>query len=642
MQIVETVKNFRAAGLCAIPVKGKRPALAWAVFQDRMPTDSDMSQWDEIGADGVGLVAGLVSGGLICLDLDCKNDPTKTMVAEFFALVKEMGGEAALVSCVAQRTPNGGWHLIFRCPEIQDGNQVFAKSDETGKPVIETRGQGGLFVVFHSPGYTVVRGSLEDVKTLSLAEAEILFSAARAIDRAPLPANSEVKPPASLKAAGEITPIDDYNLRATVEDMEAEIEVAGFVRIRQHGENIHFRRPGKTGRDTSATLHAGLKRFFVFSTSTQFEAGRGYSPAALLCHLHNGGNWSDTARGLRHAGFGSPRAKPTAQVPPATPTIHPGQEPAPGKAKEGPGAFVVPVEGLQRKVSDLYRRPFDQGESMGWPAFDRLLRLRRPRLCLVTGIPGSGKSSWTNQAFLSLALHAGWKIAIFSPESASPADHLADLCEIRVGKPFFGPGRMTEAEAAKAAAEISEKIIFIDQNHEGASFDHILQAIASVKPDAVLIDPWNRLMHTRPDGVTETEYIGACLSKAAAFAKALNLSFWIVAHPQKIRRDKDGKQIRPGLYDVSGSAHWANMIDVGIVVWRNYDRGSNEIEVLKIRHKRDGEPGLIEMKFEKETGRFRPWEKSDNLLPNAQANGKRMHAHAALPAGDDDFLGDAV
>lgn len=630
--LLEAMKAYRAAGLCPIPVRGKRPMLdAWTSFKE-IPGEEEIDSWATLrtregeSMDGVGLVTGRISGGLICLDLDCKNDPTNTMVKEFLDLLKSMEATAVVDICVGQKTPSGGFHMIFRCPEVEEGNQVFAKSDETKKAVIETRGQGGQFVAFPSPGYAVFKGNLTNVPRLTLRDTEILFTAARAVDRFPAFRHVEKKPPPTFKTSGEISPIDDYNAKATVDTVEAELEAVGWQRLFQRGPNIHFRRPDKKERSGSATLHVERMTFYVFTTSSNLQANEGYSPAAVLCYLHHNGDWSETARQLRKAGFGSPRPKPAV---PSQPTTAPA--PGPSHAASDEAGLIVSSDQLLSELVDLYRRPFDPGVSLGWPQFDNILRLKKPRLNLLTGIPGSGKSTWLNQVFITLAEKANWRSAIFSPESASPAEHLSDLVELICRKPFYGEKRPKESEAVAAAKIILDKITFLRQPRTGASFDQVLAAFEVLKPDATLIDPWNRLMHDRPPAQSETEYIGACLAKAASFATALNLSFWIVAHPQKIQRDKDGNLRRPGLYDVAGSAHWINMIDVGILVWRNYERGSNEVEVIKVRHKRDGQPGLVEMKFDRETGHFREWTNVDEFsLPIPPLPDQRSDARRAL------------
>ena len=57
---------------------------------------------------------------------------------------------------------------------------------------------------------------------------------------------------------------------------------------------------------------------------------------------------------------------------------------------------------------------------------------------------------------------------------------------------------------------------------------------------------------------------------------------WVVAHPSKLPRD-NGKINPPTLYDVSGSAHWNNMCDVGLVVHRDFDNNRTRVILRKVR-----------------------------------------------------------
>ena len=67
-----------------------------------------------------------------------------------------------------------------------------------------------------------------------------------------------------------------------------------------------------------------------------------------------------------------------------------------------------------------------------------------------------------------------------------------------------------------------------------------------------------------------------------------------------------GKPISaPGLYDISGSAHFANKADVGITVHRPDPTTPNaEIHIRKVRFKHVGKIGCLQMRWEKSTGRY--------------------------------------
>ena len=58
---------------------------------------------------------------------------------------------------------------------------------------------------------------------------------------------------------------------------------------------------------------------------------------------------------------------------------------------------------------------------------------------------------------------------------------------------------------------------------------------------------------------------------------------WMVAHPAKMQRNQEGVIPVPTLYDVSGSAHWNNMADVGLVVYRDFETDQTQVITRKIR-----------------------------------------------------------
>jgi len=52
------------------------------------------------------------------------------------------------------------------------------------------------------------------------------------------------------------------------------------------------------------------------------------------------------------------------------------------------------------------------------------------------------------------------------------------------------------------------------------------------------------------------------------FAQLHGVHVWLVAHPKQLQQWKGDA---PGLYDISGSAHFNNKADVGLVVHRNFN-----------------------------------------------------------------------
>lgn len=84
----------------------------------------------------------------------------------------------------------------------------------------------------------------------------------------------------------------------------------------------------------------------------------------------------------------------------------------------------------------------------------------------------------------------------------------------------------------------------------------------------LVIDPYNELDHRRPAHQLETEYVSQMLTKIKRFAQHHDVHVWFVAHPKQLR---EWKGQAPNLYDISGSAHFINKCDNGVVIHRNRD-----------------------------------------------------------------------
>lgn len=273
------------------------------------------------------------------------------------------------------------------------------------------------------------------------------------------------------------------------------------------------------------------------------------------------------------------------------------------------GAYAV--ERWAAAYDSLYENGRTRGLSSGWTALDKLYRIRAGEWTLVTGIPGHGKTEWLDALAMNLMSSAGWRIAIYSPENWPVEEHLAKLAEKRIGAPFEdGPTpRMSRDEAVAARHWLDRYVRFIYP--ESPTIASILSiARQLVKRDGIsglIIDPWNEVEHSRPQGMTETEYISETLSEIRRFCRDCAVHVWLAAHPQKLLRDKDGNYPVPTPYDVSGSAHWRNKADNCITIWRRVDEEAKaevEIHVQKIRHKVVGRVGIAKLNYNKINGRY--------------------------------------
>jgi twinkle protein len=277
--------------------------------------------------------------------------------------------------------------------------------------------------------------------------------------------------------------------------------------------------------------------------------------------------------------------------------------------------FITAMD-LAAEVQKLYADGLPPGASTGWGNIDALYTVGAKQWTLVTGIPGHGKSEWLDALMVNLASAVKpWRFAVYSPENSPQEVHIAKLLQKRLSKPFKqGPTeRMTRAEMAEGLGWIEEHFGFIrPAGDQPANIEMILEEcwlwcyLEPNVPTGIVIDPWNELEHVKPHNQSETEYISDTLSRIRRFARSRNVHIWIVAHPAKLMKDRDGKRPIPTGYDVSGSAHWLNKADNVITVWRDPadENVMTQVHVQKVRFSHIGRVGVAELKYNRMTGQF--------------------------------------
>lgn len=120
----------------------------------------------------------------------------------------------------------------------------------------------------------------------------------------------------------------------------------------------------------------------------------------------------------------------------------------------------------------------------------------------------------------------------------------------------------------------------------------------------IVLDPWNELEHKMRAGEPETVYTSRALKAIKRFAQTYNVAFWIVVHPAKPDRSQS-KDRAPGLYDCSGSAHWANKADYGLTYHRpKPDENLAYIIVNKVRKGLPGKKGSVKVTYDWRTSEF--------------------------------------
>ena len=311
----DAAQRYLAAGLCVLPAlrDQKRPTISWKPYQKRLPTADEVDAWFANAPTAICILCGRVSGNLELLDFDQQGALFDAWCAKVRAAAPGL-----VERLVIARTQNDGRHVAYRVEHEVSGNMKLAqRKGDDGKvtTLIETRGQGGLFLCAPTEGYELLQGDLCDLPTLTSDERETLLACALELNEY-MPPVVDGPPPSPGEATGAaptpqgptsghtgvtvgLRPGDDFSLRG---DVRAVLQKHGWALARP-GENEYWRRPGKA-HDWSATFNGRV--FFVFSSNAApFEQDEGYSPFAVYARLEHGGSYEQAARTLRSLGYGS-------------------------------------------------------------------------------------------------------------------------------------------------------------------------------------------------------------------------------------------------------------------------------------------------------------------------------------------------
>lgn len=273
---------------------------------------------------------------------------------------------------------------------------------------------------------------------------------------------------------------------------------------------------------------------------------------------------------------------------------------------------IVERETLENEIFDLYENGYPPGVKIGIKSLDKLISFMPGDLTTITGIPGSGKSEFTDWLMAKTSVNHGWKWAICSFENSPPVFHATKLIEKLSEKPFNKSATgISKFELEMVSGYLSDNFFFINTMEADITIDGILSKTAELVLrkgiKGLLIDPWNYIEHKVPNGYTETQYISDVLSKIRMAARKLGIHIFLIAHPTKLQKDKaTGKYEVPTMYSISGSANFFNKTDNGLTIYRDFETNVVTAYVQKIRWWWIGKIGFTSFSFNTLSRQYEP------------------------------------
>ena len=294
-----TTGDSQTIGLSIIPVSSaKIPFKEWKEYQSKVAT---ISLWHPHyqNQGTVGIITGKVSRNLEIIDVDIKNDPKKTIMTEYSDLIPA----DLLRKLIIQTTPNNGFHLIYRCPEVEiDCNQKLALNSQK-EVIIETRGEGGYFCT-SMVNNKILQGTFDlhnlyvEIPVITKQERKLLLDMARSLTRW-FPTEGADNSKNDKQFTYTEPAINEFNNKYSI--IELFIKHNWSV-VKEDNQKVFLKRE-KSSAPYSGYYFKDTKTFFCFSTSTEFTPSKPYNHFQILKLLEGKNDYRTTVNLLPSFGF---------------------------------------------------------------------------------------------------------------------------------------------------------------------------------------------------------------------------------------------------------------------------------------------------------------------------------------------------
>ena len=257
---------------------------------------------------------------------------------------------------------------------------------------------------------------------------------------------------------------------------------------------------------------------------------------------------------------------------------------------------------LMKQLSDYLAKDKPEGYKIGLDCIDNLIRFETGKVCIIQGIPQSGKSEIIDFFNIRLNRLYGWKCVYFSPENyPTGVYHLQKLlCKYR--QEYVSISNMITETYENDINYLTNNFYFI--NYEvvyelSTILKEAEKLIDKEKAKVLTLDPFNRIKHLYT-GFNETLYISEFMDELTRFAQKNDVLVNLVVHRTK---QKDGEELTA--YSTSGSHHFNDKTDYMYSIKRDLNTNIIEFKTLKIKQQKNlGSLGSCSLQYDWKSGNY--------------------------------------
>jgi len=556
MQGRQVAKDYYSYDLNPVPLRGKVPTRSdWG---SEFPKDD----FDKFDFTEIGICTGVISSGLEAIDFDIDGKPAdeqKAIMQEF----QRRAGSDLVAKLTIQQTQSGGFHIIYRCSQIE-GNRVLAR-DADGNVLIETRGEGGFVKCYPSTGYKLIRNGFENIEIVTTAERNKLLAAAHRFDEESIVKHKK------LKATGgeEYSKFPKYD--NDPHNGISLLEKHGWTIVREDKEWVEFTRAGKDDGSMSGGYNLEKNFLYVFSSSTIFKERQPYNNVGIFAELECGGDYKRAYIRLDEMGYGLPREKKTKDR----------------TANNIDYDFEVSLQSLSFLSSKSEEEDYltqaaegkiAQGLSTGWACLDEHFRLKTNSLTMGLGYDGVGKSVFMSSLMTASNVLHDWTWGAVMPENKT-AMNRRRLMEAYSGQTL--KWLYKHPKVFEKYKQLSYDNFHMVANRKHYSLKDVIAMGIRLHEyhgiNALLVDPYNFF---KVEGSNGYSWNNEILSELRVFVEK-HCSVYIMAHPSsespRKNKDNDGYLTPPKSYEIQGGADFPYRVDDFFAIHRIKNHPDKEI-----------------------------------------------------------------
>lgn len=290
------LKNLANKGFSIIPCdENKSPIGAWKKYQTEARTEAEV---EALNSPLYGLVCG--HNNIEVVDIDLKVFSSLKEQQEFWneyiSFLKDNIDDFEKKFVIA-KTKNKGYHIIYRCSEIE-GNKKIARLKDHTEAIIETRGIGGMVIMYEN--FVSELNSYAKIQEITPEDRFILLSCSKTynfIEEAIIePETKKIKE----FSEATITPWADYNDKTSIFDVVG----TEFNIVRQLNDKYIIKRHGAQSPH-SGYIYKNSGCMYLFSTGTIYPHEKLITPFIAYTYKYHNGDFKEAGSELYKLGFGS-------------------------------------------------------------------------------------------------------------------------------------------------------------------------------------------------------------------------------------------------------------------------------------------------------------------------------------------------